>query len=54
MSKKESRPEVYIALHNGMTPKALIARGIPAPTVYKYNANYKKNVKPAFERLLMG
>lgn len=53
-NKKASRPEIYLALHNGIKPTVLIARGIPMATVYKYSANYKKKVKPAFEKLLMG
>jgi len=52
MGKGKARPELYLAFHNGFQPKQLIALGINKGTVYTYSARYKKNVKPAFERLI--
>ena len=52
MPKGKSHPELYIALHAGMKPKDLIARGVPKNAVYNYNRRYNSSVKAAFDALL--
>lgn len=41
MPKNKSKPELYLLLDAGLTPKNLIERGYSKATVYAYNKRYK-------------
>lgn len=45
MSSHKSRPEIYVMLSRGMTPKQIIAAGQPYHSVYVYNKRWKEAVE---------
>ena len=52
IKRSTTKPEIYLLLNAGLTPKQIIAKGFTQGTVYSYNKKYKVALEK-FKELLV-